>query len=280
MPKQVRYDKIGYWSEIKLDIVRKYAAAYSNIMWAQKSPSLHHVYVDAFAGAGVHISRSTGDFVAGSPLNALLVDPPFREYHFIDLKAAKVESLERIATDRKEVHIYEGDCNEILLEKVFPYVRYENYRRGLCLLDPYGLDLNWEVVSTAGSMKSLEIFLNFPVMDMNRNVLWTDHEKVDSAQRDRMDAFWGDRSWHKAAYEVSQLGLFGDRPEKTSNEAIAKAFQKRLIEAAEFRFVPDPLPMRNKQHAVVYYLFFASQNEAGKKIVTDIFRKYSQRVTV
>jgi hypothetical protein len=35
--------------------------------------------------------------------------------------------------------------------------------------------------------------------------------------------------------------------------------------------------MRNKQNAVVYYLFFASQNEAGKKIVTDIFRKYSQR---
>ncbi|MGO9109324.1 MAG: hypothetical protein ACLP9L_08835 [Thermoguttaceae bacterium] len=29
---EVRFDEIGYWSEIKLDIVRKYAQAYSNIL--------------------------------------------------------------------------------------------------------------------------------------------------------------------------------------------------------------------------------------------------------
>ena len=33
MPK---YDEIGYWSEVKLDIIRKYASAYSTIMNKQK----------------------------------------------------------------------------------------------------------------------------------------------------------------------------------------------------------------------------------------------------
>lgn len=28
----VKYDEIGYWSEIKLDIVKEYAKAYSTIM--------------------------------------------------------------------------------------------------------------------------------------------------------------------------------------------------------------------------------------------------------
>jgi len=115
-------------------------------------------------------------------------------------------------------------------------------------------------------------------MDINRNVLWTDHEKVDPAQRDRMDSFWGDRSWHKAAYEVSQLGLLGDRPEKTSNEAIIKAFRHRLTHVAGFEYVPDPMPMRNSQNAVVYFLFFASQKPVADTIVSAIFKKYRKRL--
>ena len=46
---------------------------------------------------------------------------------------------------------------------------------------------------------------------------------------------------------------------------------------AGFRFVPDPIPMRNSKGAVVYYLFFASHNEAGDRIARQIFRKYRSR---
>jgi three-Cys-motif partner protein len=111
------FDEIGYWSEIKLEIVRDYASAYSEILTAKKLP---HIYVDAFAGAGQHISKNTGEFIPGSPLkNALNVRPPFREYHFIDLNAAKVENLQRMAGTRKDVRIYEDDCNEVLTRACF-----------------------------------------------------------------------------------------------------------------------------------------------------------------
>lgn len=74
----MKYDEVNYWSEIKLDIVKEYAGAYSTILHAQKRPSLYHVYIDAFAGAGVHISKTTGQFIQGSPLNALSIDPPLK----------------------------------------------------------------------------------------------------------------------------------------------------------------------------------------------------------
>src|SRR5262245_39259709 len=61
------FDSIGYWSELKLEILRKYASAYSTILAAQRG--LYHVYVDAFAGAGMHLSRTTREMVPGSPLN-------------------------------------------------------------------------------------------------------------------------------------------------------------------------------------------------------------------
>lgn len=42
-----RYDEIGYWSEIKLEIISKYATAYSTIMAA--NPVIKcHLYIDAF----------------------------------------------------------------------------------------------------------------------------------------------------------------------------------------------------------------------------------------
>jgi len=46
---------------------------------------------------------------------------------------------------------------------------------------------------------------------------------------------------------------------------------------AGFKFVPEPLPMINSTGAVVYYLFFASPNENGGRIVGEIFNKYRDR---
>jgi three-Cys-motif partner protein len=266
-----QFDEIGYWSEIKLEIVRDYAAAYSRIL---NKKNLPHIYVDAFAGAGQHISKSTGEFVAGSPLNALNVQPPFREYHFIDLNAMRVESLQRIAGARHDVYVYEGDCNEVLIQNIFPTLHFESYRRALCLLDPYGLDLNWAVMFQAGQLGTIDMFLNFPVMDMNRNVLWRNPNKVSAEQLARLNAFWGG-DWKAAAY-TTERSLFGE-PEKESNDTIAQAFRQRLRKIAGFKKVPEPLPMRNSKGATVYYLFFASQVGVAEKIVTDIFTKYRTR---
>ena len=266
------FDEIGYWSEIKLEIVRDYASAYSRILNANKLP---HIYVDAFAGAGQHISRGTGDFVQGSPLNALKIQPPFREYHFIDLNAAKVEHLQSLVGDRPDVHVYEGDCNEVLIQKIFPTLKFESYRRALSLLDPYGLDLKWEVIFQAGRLGTVDMFLNFPVMDMNRNVLWRNPENVSAERRARLTAFWGDESWTQAAYSTTG-NLFGF-PEKETNDAVADAFRQRLLKVAEFKSVPKPLPMRNSAGAIVYYLFFASQVGVAENIVNDIFTKYRER---
>ena len=211
---KLQFDKIGYWSEIKLDIVKNYAVPYSKILATRRNPRFFHVYIDAFAGAGIHVSKTTGKFVRGSPLNALEIEPPFREYHFIDLNPKKVNHLRDIVGQRLDVSIYEGDCNSILLQDVFPRVQYKDYRRGLCLLDPYGLHLRWEVIKTASDMGTIDIFLNFPVADMNRNVLWHNSEGVEAADIERMNAFWGDDSWRKIAYTTDR-NLFGYE-EKTS----------------------------------------------------------------
>jgi three-Cys-motif partner protein len=266
---ETQHDEIGFWSEIKLDILRKYTDAYSKIV----SRNFHTLYVDAFAGSGKHVSRQTGEFVMGSPARALEVKPPFDEYHFVDMDAAKVRSLETIAQDRQNVTVHHGDCNSVLLKEVFPRVEYKDFRRAICLLDPYSLQLDWDVIAAAARMKTIEIFLNFPIMDINRSVL---HPKMTEAKGAQMTRFWGDDSWRSAAYRTEKR-LFDSHETKVENWELVKAFQERLRTVAGFKFAAEPMAMKNTQRSIVYYLLFAGPNETGARIVNDIFKDYREK---
>jgi three-Cys-motif partner protein len=265
-------DEIGRWSEVKLQILGDYASAYTTVL-ANQPRIRKFVYIDAFAGAGVHISKQTGEEVPGSPAIALSVDPPFDEFHWIDLDRSRVSQLEKLASGRSNIHLYHEDCNDVLLNKVFPQCRYEDYARALCLLDPYKLAVDWNVLATAGKMRSIEVFYNFMIMDANMNMFLRKPETIRRTEIDRMNAVWGDDSWRKTTYRQERT-LFGEVDKKRSNEAVAEAFRKRLEEVAGFQYVPEPVPMRNSRGAVVYYLYFASQNKTGAKIVDHIFGKH------
>ncbi|MBI5265592.1 MAG: three-Cys-motif partner protein TcmP, partial [candidate division Zixibacteria bacterium] len=123
-----RPDEIGYWSEVKLQIVRDYASAYTTIMAKQRQP-FEYWYVDAFSGAGLHLEKYTGKPVLGSPLNALGLEHPFSHYLFIDLHGGKIQALKKHARsypcfDRADFE--QGDCNEILKRKVFDQLKWSD----------------------------------------------------------------------------------------------------------------------------------------------------------
>jgi three-Cys-motif partner protein len=272
--KKERLDVVGYWTEVKLSILREYASAYARIM--QKQTRIRQfAYIDGFSGLGYHIAKSSRQRIEGSPIVALNIDPPFTHYYFIDMDEERADRLRFVTKGRADATVYEGDCNTVLLDKVFPQCRFEDYRRALCLLDPYQLNPNWEVVKVAGQMESIEVFLNFMIMDANMNVLWKNPDLVAAAQIDRMNLFWGDESWRTTSYP-KEPGLFGEMEAKATNIDIALSYRERLKQIAGFRFVPEPMPMRNSRGAVIYYLFFASQNKTGEKIVRDIFDKYQK----
>jgi three-Cys-motif partner protein len=274
----MKLDEIGIWSEIKLDIIKEYASAFTTIMrkqdWCQG-----YAYIDAFAGAGIHISKRTGEFILGSPLNALEIENPFTEYRFIDIDKAKAEALEVLTREQSNIKVYPEDCNEVLVKKIFPSLQRKSKKRALCILDPYGLHLYWETIVEAAKLGTTEIFLNFPLMDMNRNVLHKDLLTANPEQIERMNRFCGSEEWQEILYEEDkQMSLFGDTYRikvVDSNIKLGDWFRvERLEKAAGFKFVPEPVLMRNSKGGPLFFLFFASHNKTGKKIVSDIFNKY------
>lgn len=278
--QNAEYDEIGIWSEVKLAIIKDYAAAYAKILDKNRResvPSLKWIYIDAYAGPGYHLSKKTGETVQGSPLIALSIKPAFSEYHFIDTNPKRVQQLRKLAGPRKDVFTYDRDCNEVLLKEVFPRVRYEDFRRAICLLDPYNINLTWEVIEAAGKLETVELFLNFMIMDINRNALTRDPSKARASKVAQMTQLCGGDEWLDIGYD-KQDTLFGDVvPTKVSNERVAEWFRKRLMDKAGFKYVPRPMPMKTKTNSVIYYLYFAGHKTAASNIVTDIFNKYRMK---
>ena len=184
----LEFDEIGHWSELKLDIVGKYGAAYTNAL--RNAANLKKFYIDGYCGAGVHVSKRTRTQVEGSPARALNVSPPFDGFYFIDMDAGRTAHLQSICKGRNDVIILTGDANVKLTTEVLPKIHFSKFNRALCLLDPYGLHLDWEVMLQAGQSQAIDMFLNFPVMDMNRNAIWKNPEAVPKDGIERMTRFW------------------------------------------------------------------------------------------
>jgi three-Cys-motif partner protein len=96
-----------------------------------------------------------------------------------------------------------------------------------------------------------------------------------------MNRFWGDQSWRKVAYELSpQRNLFDDSEQvkvENANEQVSSAYRKRLLDVAGFGYVFQPLRFVNSLKKTIYYLFFASPNQTGSRIVESIFEKYRKK---
>jgi three-Cys-motif partner protein len=133
-----KFDEIGIWSELKLEIVEQYGAAYTKAF--SHTPNLKKYYIDGFSGAGVHVAKRTKAQIEGSPARALKISPPFDGFYFIDMDADKTAYLEKLCANRKDVHIYTGDTNPYL-KTLLPTIQYEKFNRALCLLDLTGCTL-------------------------------------------------------------------------------------------------------------------------------------------
>ena len=233
-------DKLGEWSERKIAIVSKYAAAYANILAGQR---LKHFYIDGFAGGPIALRKETGEQIATTARRILEIEPAFAGYYLVDADAGKVAAMAAACAGRPQAQVLHGDAN-MVLPGIFELIRYDDFKRALCFLDPYKILLDWQVLCVAGRMKTIEAFIHFPTGDIQRNVLRNKPAELVPAEVARMNALWGDESWRGVAY-ANQPTLFGPELKKQPIDDLLRAFADRLTKVAGFKYVSKALPMRN-----------------------------------
>jgi len=271
-------DVIGPWSEDKLQLLKKYLEAYAKIMRGQNWCRNGYHYIDAFAGTGKPCARDEERYVDGSPRVALTIDHPFSSYTFIEKTSWRVQRLQELVKEfpDRDIRICEQDCNHFITTEITPRIRYENFNRGLIFLDPFGMDVKWTTIQQIAKTKALEIFINFPVMALNRTALPNDPNALTDAQIERMNRFWGSTEWRGDVYQKVPT-LFGPveiKVHPTTGKRLGRLFKKRLENL--FPYVTFPLVMTNSKNAPLYCLIFAGHNQTGAKIIREIFQRYER----
>ena len=271
-------DRIGPWSEDKLRLLSKYLDAYTNIMQGQSWCRNGYHYIDAFAGTGRPRARDEERYIDGSPRVALTIQHPFKSYTFIEKTPWRVQRLRELQDEfqDRDIRIREGDCNHIIISEITPRIRYERFNRGLIFLDPFGMDIEWSTIERIAETRALEIFMNLPVMALNRTALPNDPSALTETQIERMNRFWGSSEWRDDIYQEVPT-LFGPvevKIRRTTGQRIGRLFKRRLQEV--FGHVTDPLVMTNSRNAPLYCLILAGHNQTGVRIVEQIFQRYKR----
>lgn len=286
MKKHHRESTVGPWAAEKLDALQAYLEFYNT---ALKNQPFERVYIDAFAGSPRSKLRGSdvppepspffgeeealevrAEFIIGSPVRALSLDPGFHRHHFFDLDKVRVDKLKELCVGRDHVTIEVGDCNPMIRD-LCQKLSDRNVR-GVAFLDPYGAHLEWETLEALARTGTMEVIINFPVaMAINRMI--TKSGIVPENWSDQLTRCFGTDEWREIAYEVRR-DLFGEQIVQKHRDVSDRLLDLYLIRLrAIFPHVSLPRLIRNTRGVPLYYLVWAGPHKLGLKGAEYILRQ-------
>jgi three-Cys-motif partner protein len=181
----------------KIRLHNFYAALFSKAMSRQWH---HRVYIGLYAGAGRALVQPGGELVETSALAVLRQEYPFTKYIFVDKDVRCIEALRaRIDALRStfDVTLIPKPVNDAVADIVRALPRYDPTRGegmiALCFVDPFRVDLDFEVIRRLGRYK-IDFLVMLPLgYDVKRNL----RRYLDDEGDDRLGALIDAPDWRE-----------------------------------------------------------------------------------
>jgi three-Cys-motif partner protein len=276
----------GSWTATKLKILKSYLQAYSRIFAKnEKAKFFDTFYVDAFAGSGY---IQTGDrsliserelftgfeetesqeFLKGSSVCALEVDPPFKNYLFIERSPDRCIELEKLRkqfpTKASLIQVQQGDANEKLLSWVHSRDWYKT--RAVVFLDPYGMQVDWETLKALGATRGVDLWLLFPLGAGVMRLL-KKSAPPPKAWQESITRMLGTTDWESEFYRTSaqtEFGLgFDEIKSRDVDQLGVSEYLLRRVGEVFYRVHPHPFLLKNSKNNPLYLFCFACGSEKG-----------------
>ena len=273
----------GYWTRAKLAILNDYLPAF---LQASSGKSDEYVYLDAFAGEGRGVDRLTGEEFQGSSrialeATALRADVRFTRLRYFEQESKARELQARFETEypNRDVKVYGGDCN-VQIPKALAELGHLRWAPTFAFVDPDGMEFEWHTLEALAAHKrgyrgasstkreyKVELWLLFPTQGIVRT-LALDAAKVRPEDEDRATALFGTDAW-RAIYARR---VDGKLSAKDAKEEYVNLMRWRLSEDLGYNRT-HPLELKNTRGGTIYHMLFATDNDAGDKIMAEIYAK-------
>jgi three-Cys-motif partner protein len=234
------------------------------------------IYIDAFAGSGFTEIKS-GEVLVGSALSSLRYD--FDKYYFLDINEDNIRHLPKYIAIKcpeklDKINFIVGDCNTEL-KKILASLN--KYQRGVIFLDPYAMELEWNILNDIQATSILDVWYLFPFSAVNRNLF--KNREIPKANKEKLDKIFGDDTWESALYKESiQQNFLGEIfYDKASVDEIREYILGKMKKvfphvSSKSRF------LKTSTHSPLFLLCYAISNDSpkaialGDKVVTDIIK--------
>jgi three-Cys-motif partner protein len=275
----------GQWTEEKLEALKQYLTQYRLIFTKSAAAKYFKtIYVDAFAGTGerkapeanVEDQQLFGSddlpeveaYLKGSARIALELESPFDEYVFVDKKREHVEQLQ--AMIKRDFANLESRCD--IQQKDGPQAIRElcknrNWKkeRAVIFLDPYGMNIEWDLLKLIADTQAVDLWLLFP-LGTGANRLLTRDVPPPKAFADKLTRIFGTDDWKTEFYKESRQADFFNDDSRLVKSATFEQIGQYLISRLRTIFVgvaPTTKALYNSRNNPMYLLCFAAGNPKG-----------------
>lgn len=252
------------WTRDKLGILTSYLAAYGR---ACKSAPRGFYFTDAMAGSGFCHIEETDEYLLGSTLIALRSEPPFRRCLSLELSGSNAEALRRRTEgEGGRSIVLQGDCNRALEAAMDEHIP-RNVPH-FVLLDPEGAELEWQTIRAVArhrlGPRKAEILILFPTEGMNR-MLPVESEIALHNEMRLNQLFPPDAKWR----EVWQRRLDGVISPADARREYVLRYGAGLTQIGYKTVLHRTI--ERTSGSLVYHLVFATDDDAGERIMADVF---------
>ena len=286
----------GPWTEQKLDCFTRYVKAYLTIMNAYRE-KFHWklLYFDGFAGCGdrklqedaldktidifgdQNVDEMDINLYQGAAERVVRLEQEmagFDFYYFIDkyednltrleLKLAGYNTKGRKIFRANDANVETKNLAQAMkrdAETSHPY-----HLKTLCLLDPFGMSIDWETIEQLAG-KSLDLWILVPTGSIISRLIKNDGSLMLPKEQIK------DRFYTKT-YEPNLFGEETEKVVKTKNviAEIANLYCEQL--GTLFPYVTnEPLVLYNRNNVPIFHFVCASFNKTAVKIAQEIIDK-------
>lgn len=260
----------GYWTEQKLSMLAQYLPAFTKASQTARRT----LYLDLFAGQDRNLSRTTGEAISGSPRVALDTTPPFTKAIFFELpgQAEHLEVELRSSYPGRDLRVVPGDCNKTLGEVLKCLTTEEwHWAPTFVLLDQQAAEIEWATLEALASFKhksrpKAELWLLFAPSMLPRGLASVDPEDAERFAR-RVTAMFGTDIWRDAYSARLQGALTGAQ----LRDELLNLMRWRLETVLGYK-ATHSFTMKNTRGTDIYDMIFATDHDAGERIMSHIYR--------
>ncbi|ADD45892.1 hypothetical protein Snas_6272 [Stackebrandtia nassauensis DSM 44728] len=268
----------GWWTQHKLEILGEYLQAFAT---ATKNKSKSRIYFDLFAGVPKNRAKLTNEEIVGSAQRALTTDPPFTHVALFEL-APKAQLLRNALAQQFPRHtgvrVYDGDCN-VQIDRALGDFAHVRWAPAFAFVDQHDNEIRWETLTKLARFRrtmrrvptKTELWILLGTSFNVRTLLRKDG-RANGEYADSLTRMFGDDSWRPIV-------------EARRDELIsATMFRAEWVNLMRWRLervlgygITYAFTMKETGGKDLYDMVFASDHQAGQKIMAHLYGKAAAR---